>query len=100
MLPLFYLVIGRSTHHDIINLSIAWYNPQKCQNQLKNIDRYAVGEMMTLEEIEFELELAGLSREQQVKLLSFVKMNGFDAKMLDKKLQLMGYEAIFTIYDE
>ena len=54
---------------------------------------------MTLEEIEFELELAGLSREQQVKLLSFVKMNGFDAKILDKKLQLMGYEAIFSIYD-
>ncbi|MDM5263526.1 hypothetical protein PF327_04885 [Sulfurovum sp. XTW-4] len=54
---------------------------------------------MTLEEIEFELELAGLSREQQVKLLSFVKMNGFDAKTLDKKLQLMGYEAIFSIYD-
>ena len=55
---------------------------------------------MTLEEIEFELELAGLSREQQVKLLSFVQMNGFDAKTLDKKLQLMGFEPIFSIYDE
>lgn len=55
---------------------------------------------MTLEEIEFELELAGLSREQQVKLLSFVQMNGFDAKTLDKKLQLMGFEPIFSIYDD
>ncbi len=55
---------------------------------------------MTLEEIEFELELAGLSREQQVKLLSSVKINGFDAKVLDKKLQLMGFAPIFTLYDE
>lgn len=56
--------------------------------------------MMTLDEIEFELELAGLSREQQVKLLSFCKTNGFDAKVLDKKLQLMGYEPIFSIYED
>lgn len=55
---------------------------------------------MTLEEIEFELELAGLSREQQVKLLSFVKMNGFDAKELDRRLHLMGFAPIFSIYDE
>lgn len=55
---------------------------------------------MTLDEIEFELELAGLSREQQVKLLSFCKTNGFDAKVLDKKLQLMGYEPIFSIYED
>ena len=55
---------------------------------------------MTLEEIEFELELAGLSREQQVKLLSSVKISGFDAKMLDKKLQLMGFAPIFSIYDD
>jgi hypothetical protein len=56
--------------------------------------------MMTLDEIAFELELAGLSREQQVKLLSFCKVHGFDAKVLDKKLQLMGYEPIFSIYEE
>jgi hypothetical protein len=55
---------------------------------------------MTLEEIEFELELAGLSREQQIKLLSSIKRNGFDAKAVDKKLQLMGFEPIFTIYDD
>ena len=56
--------------------------------------------MMTLEEIEFELELAGLNREQQVKLLSSAKINGFDAKALDKKLQLMGFAPIFSIYDD
>ena len=55
---------------------------------------------MTLDEIAFELELAGLSREQQVKLLSFCKANGFDAKVLDKKLQLMGYEPIFSFYED
>jgi len=55
---------------------------------------------MTLEEIEFELELAGLSREQQIKLLSSIKRNGFDAKTVDKKLQLMGFEPIFTIYHD
>ena len=55
---------------------------------------------MTLDEIAFELELAGLSREQQTKLLSFCKTNGYDAKLLDKKLQLMGYEPVFSIYDD
>lgn len=55
---------------------------------------------MTLEEIEFELEMAGLSREQQVKLLSSVKMGGYDAKVLDQKLRLMGYPPIFSIYDD
>ena len=55
---------------------------------------------MNLDEIAFELELAGLSREQQVKLLSFCKVHGFDAKVLDKKLQLMGYEPIFSIYED
>ena len=55
---------------------------------------------MTLEEIEFELEMAGLSREQQVKLLSSVKLGGYDAKVLDQKLRLMGFPPIFSIYDE
>jgi hypothetical protein len=54
---------------------------------------------MTLEEIEFELELAGC-KEQQIKLISSIKRNGFDAKTVDKKLQLMGVEPIFTIYDD
>ena len=55
---------------------------------------------MSIEEIELELELAGLSREQINKLISFVKANGFDPEVMDKKLQLMGYEKIFTIYDD
>jgi hypothetical protein len=55
---------------------------------------------MTLDEIAFELELVGLSREQQMKLLSFCKVHGFDAKVLDKKLQLMGFEPVFSMYEE
>ncbi|MEN8304399.1 MAG: hypothetical protein ABFQ64_10035 [Campylobacterota bacterium] len=55
---------------------------------------------MTLDEIAFELELAGLSRQQQVKLLSFCQTNGYNAKVLDQKLRLMGYEPVFSIYDD
>jgi len=55
---------------------------------------------MTLEEIAFELELAGLSSEQQRKILSFCKTNEYDAKTLDTKLRLMGYEPIFSMYEE
>ena len=55
---------------------------------------------MTLEEIEFELEMAGLSREQQIKLLTAVERDGYDAKVLDQKLRLMGYPPIFTVYEE
>ena len=55
---------------------------------------------MTIEEIAFEFELAGLSREQQIKLISAIKRGGFDAKAVDKKLLLMGFAPIFTIYDD
>jgi hypothetical protein len=55
---------------------------------------------MTLEEIEFELEMAGLSRDQQLKLLSSVRRGGYDAKALDQKLRLMGYPPIFTLYED
>lgn len=55
---------------------------------------------MTLEDIEFELEMTGMSRDQKTKLLSSVKKSGFDAKALDKKLIAMGYEPVFTIYDD
>jgi len=55
---------------------------------------------MTLEEIEFELEMAGLSREQQIKIMSSIKRGGFDAKAVDKKLILMGFTPVFTIYDD
>lgn len=55
---------------------------------------------MTIEEIALELELAGLSREQQIKLISSIKRGGFDPKAVDKKLILMGFTPIFSIYDE
>jgi hypothetical protein len=55
---------------------------------------------MTLEEIEFELQLAGLRLEEQRMLLSSIKRNGFDAKLLDRKLIGMGYAPIFSIYDD
>jgi hypothetical protein len=55
---------------------------------------------MTLEEIEFELEMAGLSREQQIKMLNSVKRDGFDPKLLDRKLATMGFPPVFTIYDD
>jgi hypothetical protein len=55
---------------------------------------------MTLEEIEFELEMAGLSREQQIKIMSSIKRGGFDAKAVDKKLILMGFTPVFSIYDD
>jgi len=55
---------------------------------------------MNIEEIAFELELAGLSREQQLKILSSIRRAGFDAKAVDKKLMLMGFAPIFSIYDD
>ena len=55
---------------------------------------------MTTEEIAFELELAGLSREQQIKLLSSIKRGGFNPKAVDKKLLLMGFAPSFSIYDD
>lgn len=54
---------------------------------------------MTIEEITLELELAGLSTEQQRKIISFVQTNGYDAKVLDQKLRLMGYAPIFSLYE-
>ncbi len=56
--------------------------------------------MMTLEEIEFELQLSGLRLEEQRMLLSSIKRNGFDAKLLDRKLIGMGYAPVFSIYDD
>jgi len=55
---------------------------------------------MTLEEIAFELEMAGLRLEEQRMLLSSVKRSGYDAKLLDRKLIGMGYGPVFTIYDD
>jgi len=55
---------------------------------------------MTLEEIAFELELAGLRLEEQRMLLSSIKRSGYDAKVLDRKLIAMGYAPVFSIFDE
>ncbi len=55
---------------------------------------------MTIEEVAFELELAGLRIEEQRMLLSSIRRSGFDAKMLDRKLIGMGYAPVFTIYDD
>lgn len=55
---------------------------------------------MTIEEITFELEMAGMRLEEQRMLLSSIKRSGFDAKQLDRKLIAMGYAPVFTIYDD
>ena len=55
---------------------------------------------MTIEEIRMELELAGVSLDKINKLIAFCKTNGFDAAAMDKKLNLMGFEKVFTIYDD
>lgn len=55
---------------------------------------------MSIEEIQMELEMAGVSGDKIIKLISFCKINGFDAVAMDKKLQSMGYEKVFTIYDD
>jgi hypothetical protein len=55
---------------------------------------------VTLEEIELELEFAELSRGQIVKLLSFVRSSGFDAKIMDRKLLMMGFEPLFGLYED
>ena len=55
---------------------------------------------MTLDEIEFELEMTGMPSDQLRKMLSAVKRDGFDAKALDRKLMSMGYAPAFAIYDD
>lgn len=55
---------------------------------------------MTLEEIEFELEMIGMPSDKLRKLLSAIKRDGFDAKALDRKLMTMGYTPVFDIYDD
>jgi len=55
---------------------------------------------MDIEEIAFELELAGLSMDERRMLLSSIRRSGFEAKALDNKLKAMGYAPVFTIYDE
>ena len=51
---------------------------------------------MEIEEVMFELELAGLNGEQCRKIMMSIQRGGFDAKEVDKKLGLMGFDPIFT----
>lgn len=55
---------------------------------------------MTLEEIQNELEISGVSMEHVSKLIRVCKRFGYDPKQLDKTLMLWGYAKIFTIYDD
>lgn len=54
---------------------------------------------MSLEEIAQELEFAGVPRDKMNKLLSAIRRDGFDSKTIDKKLEVMGFAPVFTIYD-
>lgn len=56
-------------------------------------------EEMTLEEIAFELELAGVGRDKMNKLLASIKRDGFNPTAIDRKLETMGFAPVFTIYD-
>jgi hypothetical protein len=55
---------------------------------------------MTIEEVQEELEMAGVPRVQQIKLISFCQSNGYNAKELDRKLSTMGIDPIFSIYED
>lgn len=57
-------------------------------------------ETLTAEEVEQELEFAGLSRAQITKILSWCQTYGYNAAELDRKLVNMGFEKVFTIYDD
>jgi hypothetical protein len=67
------------------------YNKVKNNKIIKRIT-------MELKEIEFELELAGVGRDQQRRLLSSIKRSGFDPRAVDKKLMLMGIAPVFEFY--
>ena len=54
---------------------------------------------MTLDEIAFELELSGVPRDKMNKLMISIKRDGFNPKAIDKKLEVMGFTPVFTIYD-
>jgi hypothetical protein len=49
----------------------------------------------TLDFITMELEMIGVPLSQQLKILSQVKNEGFDPKVIDMKLVKMGYNAVF-----
>lgn len=53
-----------------------------------------------LDEIQFELELIGVPLSQQLKILTATRESGFDPKAIDDKLVKMGFNPVFTIYDD
>jgi hypothetical protein len=53
-----------------------------------------------LDDIQFELELIGVPLSQQLKILTAVREGGFDPKAIDEKLVKMGFNPVFTIYDD
>jgi hypothetical protein len=53
-----------------------------------------------LDDIQFELELIGVPLAQQLKILTAVREGGFDPKAIDEKLVKMGFNPVFTIYDD
>jgi hypothetical protein len=57
-------------------------------------------ETLTPEEVELELEFAGVSRGHIVKILSWCETYGYKPAELDRKLVSLGFEKVFTIYDD
>lgn len=55
---------------------------------------------MDLDEVQLELEMAGVEMEHVSKLIRICKNFGFDPKVLDEKLLKWGYNKVFTIYDD
>lgn len=55
---------------------------------------------MTIEEIQEELEIAGVAMEHVSKLVRICKRFGFDAEEMDKRLMNWGYAKVFTLYDD
>ena len=55
---------------------------------------------MSLEDVRTELEVAGVGMEHVDKLVRICEFHGFDAATMDKRLQMWGYEKIFTLFDE
>jgi hypothetical protein len=53
-----------------------------------------------LDDIEYELELIGVPLSQQLKILTAVREGGYDPKAIDDKLVKMGFNPVFTIYDD
>jgi hypothetical protein len=53
-----------------------------------------------LEDIKYELEMIGLPLNQQLKIMSQIKNEGFSMKQVDDKLEKLGYHRTFEYYYE